>query len=119
MRITVRRMSSADALPCTRAPAAMPICWCRSFRSSGSPPPRGWRSERCAGLEIGLHDLLARGLPYVGMAADVLERRIEPADAMRDADDEGVQADGHHPRRAFPLAVEDVELPLADVLALV
>src|SRR5688500_6613778 len=79
----------------------------------------GQRLKRRPRVQIRPHDLFARCFPHARMAADVCERRIEPADAVRYADDEGMQADRHHPPRAFTLAVEHVELALDHVLELV
>src|SRR5215472_17349455 len=49
--------------------------------------------------------------PYAGMAADVFERRVERADAVRHAADVGMQRDRHDPAGRFAFAIEHVEGP--------
>src|SRR5713226_5648254 len=76
----------------------------------------GWRkngnSKRRARFEPGSHDLLAGGEPHAVVGGDVAERLVEPGDAVRHADQVGMQADRHDPTRRCALGVERIELAL-------
>src|SRR5581483_314196 len=76
-------------------------------------------SERRAGCEIVANDLFAGREPHFIVRRDVAERRIERVDAVRDADEIGVQADRHDFARALALAIEHVELAFDHRLELV
>src|SRR6266849_6163066 len=69
-------------------------------------------SKRRAGLQPVAHDFLTGGEPYLVVRCDVAERLVEPGDAVRHADQIGVEADRHDPARMRALGVERVELAL-------
>src|SRR5262245_43347997 len=68
-------------------------------------------SKRRSRGEIVFDDLAPGGAPHALVTQNVGERGIERSDPVRNADDEGVQADRHDAARLCPLAVERVELP--------
>src|SRR5262249_59522615 len=67
---------------------------------------------------IGLRDLRAGRLPHAGVLADVVERGVERADAVRHAGQVGMNGDGHDAARLGALAIEHVELPADHLLEL-
>src|SRR5437762_7047175 len=67
-------------------------------------------SKRGAGIEPGVHDLRARREPHAVMRGDVADGFVEPGDAMRHADQIGMQADRHDAAGLRDLGVERVEL---------
>src|SRR5207302_5627376 len=67
-------------------------------------------SKRGAGIEPGAHDLFARRKPHAVMRGDVADGFVEPGDAMRHADQIGMQADRHDAAGLPALGVERVEL---------
>src|SRR5882757_1828233 len=67
-------------------------------------------SKRRARFEPGADDLPAGGEPHPVMRGDVGERLVEPGDAVRHADQVGMQADRHDPAGLRALGVKRVEL---------
>jgi hypothetical protein len=62
------------------------------------------------------HDLASSGEPHPSVAADVLERFVECANAIRLTGQVGVDHDGHDPPRFFSFFVQGVELTADHVL---
>src|SRR6516162_3590198 len=83
------------------------ICTWHAFSGSTGATVR---LEGRTRLQPMAHDLLAGRKPHTGMRADLTERIVEPGDAVRDADQIGVQADRHDPARLRTLVIEGVEL---------
>src|SRR5437016_4939370 len=81
-------------------------------RSAVSKDAAGGCSKRRAGIEPGAYDLLAGGEPHAVMGGDVVERLAEAGDAVRDADQVGVEANRHDPAGLRALGVKRVELAL-------
>src|ERR1700722_17293047 len=105
--------TTVSAAPATRmaasAPKRMTVAAIRIARS-------GRRIARSSGLRLRarlrdevLGDLGAGRAPHARMAADVVERRVERADAVRHAGDVGMQSDRQHPAGRLALAIEHVE----------
>src|SRR5204862_2153037 len=83
-----------------------------SEMAGGTPAIPDW-SKRGAGIEPGVHDLRAGREPHAVMRGDVADGFVEPGDAMRHADQIGMQADRHDAAGLRALGVEGVQLAFA------
>src|SRR6478736_4774638 len=73
--------------------------------AAGAQTRSGGRNGRLVGVD----DLRSRREPYVVMGRDIRQRAVQVLDAMRRADEIGMQRDAHRPAVPFTLGVERIE----------
>src|SRR3954454_19190990 len=82
----------------------------RQEAKATASPPRSSPSLRRLLRQEMLYDFPAGGTPHTVMRADIVESRIESADAMRLSGHERMDRDRHDARDRFTLTIERVEL---------
>src|SRR4051794_4679915 len=87
-------------------------CVCRSRQEAKATAllPRSSPSLRRLLRQEMLYDLPAGGAPHTFMRADIVESRIESADAMRLSGHERVDRDSHDAGNRLALAVQRIKL---------